>query len=205
MQRKHLGTWTVLGALTLFGVGCNVERTREGRAPDVDVDVDPGRLPRYDVKWADVDVGTREQTITVPVVRVVEETRQITVPYIDVNPPGARDRAERTVTIEVDVPHAGYAVEIAEIRAAHDDLWVVARLTEGDKPAAQVVTRVSDQVIVNVPEDVDVRKVIVGERPSGVFNQQYRFVDSMASLDNMAPKGARVIYRRSNSSQGDSK
>ncbi|MDQ3549026.1 MAG: hypothetical protein M3439_09420 [Chloroflexota bacterium] len=63
----------------------------------------------------------------------------------------------------------------------------------------------SDQVIVNVPEDVDVRKVIVGERPSGVFNQQYRFVDSMASLDNIAPKGARVIYRRSNSSPGDSK
>ncbi len=62
MQRNHLGMWTVLGAVTLFGVGCSVEPTRQGKAPDVDVDLDSGRLPRYDVKWADVDVGTRTST-----------------------------------------------------------------------------------------------------------------------------------------------
>jgi hypothetical protein len=175
---------------------CDVERTSEAAAPDVDVQVDPGRWPRYEVRWADVDVGTTERTVTVPVIRVVEEERQVTVPYIDINPPGAGEREERTISMDVNVPHAGYELVITEVRAAEDDLWVIARLTESSGAAAQVMTRVEDRVVVNVPEDLDVRKVVVGERPPGVYNQQYRFIDSMAALQEELPDGARVIYQR---------
>lgn len=186
--------------LSVALAGCATEQTQEGRAPDVDVDVDPGRLPQYKTNWADVDVGTREHTVTVPVVRVEQETRQVSVPYIDINPPGSGNREERTITMEVDVPNAGYQLQITEVRAASDNLWVIANLTRAaDQASAQVMTRVSDQVIVNAPEDLDVRKVIVGERPDGVYNQQYRFVDSRAALDQQLPKGGRVLYQRGGS------
>ena len=125
-----------------------------------------------------------------------QETRQVSVPYIDINPPGGRNREERTITMEVDVPNAGYQLQIMEVRAASDNLRVIANLTRAaDQPSAQVMTRVSDQVIVNAPEDIDVRKVIVGERPEGAYNQQHRFVDSMAALDQQL-KGGRVLYQR---------
>jgi hypothetical protein len=143
-----------------------------------------------------VDVGTEERSVTVPVVWVTQETREISVPYIDINPPGSSDREERTIALEVDVPHAGYSLEITEVRAAQDDLWVIGRLTATDKPAAQVKTRVMDQVVVRAPEDLDVREVIVGERPDGAYNQQHRFVDSTQALHQMIPSGARVVYRR---------
>jgi hypothetical protein len=94
-------------------------------APDVDVDVDPGRWPQYDVNWADVEVGTSERMVQVPVIRVEREAREIAVPYIDIDVPGAGRR-----------------------------------------------------VVVNVPDDLDTRSVIVGERPDGVENQQHRFVSS---------------------------
>jgi hypothetical protein len=178
------------------GLACSVEQTREPAAPDVDVAVDPGRWPRYDVKWADVDVGTTERTITVPVIRVVEETREVTVPYIDIDPPGETDREERTISMDLNVPHAGYELVISEVRAAEDDLWVISTLVETEGAAAQVVTRVEDRVVVNAPEDLDVRKVVIGERPPGVYNQQYQFFESMAALAEVLPDEARAIYER---------
>ena len=189
------------GAMLLVSgaIGCTAEKTEPGEAPDVDVNVDPGRWPEYNVKWADVDVGTRERTITVPVVQVTQETRQVQVPYIDINPPGARDREERTIQVEVDAPHAGYDLEITEVRASGDDLWVVAQLKEGTAPAARAVTRTSDQVVVNAPANLDVRKVIVGSRPPGGYNEQHRFVDSVEVLNQALPQGTRVIYQRSQS------
>ena len=185
--------------LVAGAAGCSTEQTAPGKAPDVDVDVDPGRWPEYKVNWADVDVGTRERTVTVPVVQVTQETRQVQVPYIDINPPGARDREERTIQVEVDAPHAGYQLQIMEVRASADDLWVIAQLREGSAPAAQAVTRVSDQVVVNAPSNLDVRKVIVGPRPAGGYNEQHRFVDSMEALNQSIPQGSRVLYQRSQS------
>jgi hypothetical protein len=179
--------------LAIAAAGCSAEQTQPAEAPDVDVQ--GGQLPRYDVNWADVDVGTSERTVTVPVVRIERETREITVPFIDVNAPGAGDREERTISMELDVPNAGYQLSIDEVRAAEDDLWVIARLTEAQDPGAQAMTRVSDHVVVNVPEDLDVRKVVVGERPTGVYNQQYQFVESMDALEQRVPQGARVLYR----------
>lgn len=193
MFRVGVLLWAVSGA-----VGCSVEQTREAEAPEVSVDA--GRLPQYDVNWADVDVGTTQRTVTVPVVRVEQETREVTVPHIDINLPGGGAREERTISVEVEVPHAGYVVSIDEVRAANDDLWVIARLAEESRaPAAQAVTRVSDQVVVNAPADLDIREVVLGERPAGTYNMQYRFVDSTATLDQLIPEGARVIYRRQES------
>ena len=187
----------VVVALGTALTACQVEQEQPGRLPDVDVDVDAdaGRWPEYDVAWADVDVGMEQRTVTVPVVSVSQETREVSVPFIDINPPGSREREEQTISMELEVPHAGYQLEIAEVRAARDDLWVIGRLTSsGEGPTAK--TRVMDQVVVRAPEDLDVRKVIVGSRPAGTYNQQYRFVESMSALNQMIPSGARAVYRR---------
>lgn len=53
---------------TLGMAGCDVEKTEEGSLPEVDVK--GGNLPKYDVDTPDVDVGTKEKTITVPDVDV---------------------------------------------------------------------------------------------------------------------------------------
>ena len=194
IRRTSWAAAAALAAVTL--TGCSAEKTEPAEAPDVDVRVEPGEWPDYDVKWADVDVGTREETVTVPVVRVEQEMKQVSVPYIDINPPGARDREERTVQIELDAPHAGYQMQIVEVRASGDDLWVIGELRDSGEQAAQAVTRISDRVVLNAPADLDVRKVIIGERPEGSYNQQHRFVSSTAALDQMIPQGSRVLYTR---------
>ena len=48
---------------------CSVEQTEEGNMPEVEV-TEKGNLPEYDVETADVSVGTKEATVTVPDVDV---------------------------------------------------------------------------------------------------------------------------------------
>jgi hypothetical protein len=112
MQLRHHLCGAACAALVL--TGCSVEREQAAQAPDVDVD--PGRWPEYDVNWADVDVGTEQRTITVPVVRIEREQKQVQVPYIRIAPPGGGQIEERTVSLSVDVPNAGYELQIVEVK-----------------------------------------------------------------------------------------
>lgn len=64
---------------------CTVEKTEEGELPAVDVDVEGGALPAYDVETPEVNVDT--------------ETVPVTVPDVDVEMPDDPDSA---VTEEQD-------------------------------------------------------------------------------------------------------
>ena len=79
-------------AILTLNAGCEVEQTREAKMPDVDVDVDPGQLPAYDVETADVSVVTNDVKVKVPDVDVSMEEKTVTVPDIDVDMPGSDSR-----------------------------------------------------------------------------------------------------------------
>ena len=64
-----------------------VNKTQEGRLPDVDVDVESGQLPKYDIDTPDVDIGTKEVTVKVPDVDVDMEEKTVTVPDVDIEMP----------------------------------------------------------------------------------------------------------------------
>ncbi len=63
---------TILPAAALGLAACDVEQTEEGDMPEVDMQVDGGELPEYDVDTADVDVEMEEETIEVPTLDVEE-------------------------------------------------------------------------------------------------------------------------------------
>ena len=194
--KQWIGIGLIAISAAMVNIGCTAEKTQSAKAPDIDVDLDPGRWPKYNVKWADVDVGTSTKTVTVPKLEWRREQVEVQVPYIDIKGPGAGDREERTVTVELEVPNSGYDLQIREIRAAGDQLWVVSELKSTGNTKGGY-GRVSDQVVVNAPEDLQVRKVIVGQRPEGVYNQQYTFYPDMPSLQQKLPQGGgRVLYQR---------
>ncbi|MEQ9371544.1 MAG: hypothetical protein RIG63_21325 [Coleofasciculus chthonoplastes F3-SA18-01] len=83
-----------LALLLVVSTGCRVEKEQAGEKPDVDVNVDPGKLPEYKVEGPEVDVGTQEKTITVPDVEVTQEEKTITAPDVDIKPPTDEDSPE---------------------------------------------------------------------------------------------------------------
>ena len=70
MNTMHKGFIFAAACLTL--AGCDVDQTKNGALPDVDVDVNAtgGQLPEYNVTTPDVNVGTENKTVQVPTVDV---------------------------------------------------------------------------------------------------------------------------------------
>ena len=192
LRPKHTIPLFILLLLLPMGA-CRVEQEETGSLPDVDVDVEPGSLPEYDVQGPDVNVGVTERTVTVPRVVMVQEEETVDVPYIDVSLPGT-DQVERTITPEVEVPSGGYDLTIQGVYAVEDELWVVSRLEEVDPDAAEATVRVSDRVVLNAP-DMSVRHFIVGERPEGAFNEQYTFINSQEEIAPQLNAG-RQLYNQ---------
>jgi len=191
LSKKALSLSLLLVLLPL--ASCRIEREQAGEPPEIDVSVEPGQLPEYDIQGPDVNVGLAERTVTVPRVVVVEEEETVQVPYIDVDVPGA-DRQERTITAEVQVPSAGYDLNIRDVYVVGDELWVVSRLDEVDPNAPQATTRVADYIAINAPS-FPVRHYIVGDRPSGVFNEQYDFIGDRQQITPQLEAG-RQLYER---------
>lgn len=76
-------------AFPLLVAGCDVEQTRDGELPGLDVDVrgDPGHVPAYDVEGPDVDMSMEESMISVPDVDVDMEEKTVKTPNVDVTLP----------------------------------------------------------------------------------------------------------------------
>ena len=58
----------LIGCISL--AACDVDQTKEGEMPDVDVSANGGQMPEFDVDAAEVKVGTENKTVEVPTVEV---------------------------------------------------------------------------------------------------------------------------------------
>lgn len=187
---------SVLAFVILLAVGCDIDQKKETKLPDLDVevDVDEGQLPTFDVDWADVNVGTRTKTISVPKVVVVMEEVEVEVPYIDVDMPNSGEKEELTLMVQAEVVDVEHKIDIQEIIAAGDNLYVISKLSKMSKTLGGKKLRVSDQVVLNAP-DLNVKHIIVGERPNDVFNEQYKYVKDVSDF-KAGLKNPRVIYKK---------
>ena len=178
--------------LVLPLTSCQVEKEQAARLPEVNIE--PGRLPEYDIKGPDVKVGVTKRTVTVPKVIVVQEQETVEVPYIDVDLPGV-ERKERTITAEIEAPSSGYNLEIQDVYAANNELWVVSRLEEENPNAPKATVRVSDRIVINAP-DIPVRQYIIGERPNGSFNEQYTFINDREQIASQLANGKELYSKK---------
>lgn len=87
---KVIGAVLGVAALAVVAYGAfyflDVEQTQEARMPTVDVEVEGGQAPEFDVDTGSVDVGTTTQTVEVPDVEVTTNEREITLPTLEVEP-----------------------------------------------------------------------------------------------------------------------
>ncbi|MHA6289538.1 hypothetical protein, partial [Maricaulis sp. CAU 1757] len=72
----------------------DVDQTEEGALPDVDVAVEGGNIPEYDVDVGEVVVGTTEEQVEVPDVDVEMEETTVDVPVIGIEEPEADDEED---------------------------------------------------------------------------------------------------------------
>ncbi len=177
---------------------CNVKKEEKGEMPEVDVDVtaNSGELPEYEVNWADINVGTTTKMVSVPKVVIVMEEEEVEVPVIDVEMPDGdtSEMDERTLMVEAEVTDTEHALEIQKIYASNNNLYVVSELKAMDKSIGDKKMRVSDQVVLNAP-DMNVKYIIVGQKPDRVFNTKYNYMNAMNDVESKM-EGYTVIYTK---------
>lgn len=59
-----------LVAICVSMAACKVNKTQEGKLPNVKVSAKAGKLPEYNVQGPKVDVGSKNETVQVPTVKV---------------------------------------------------------------------------------------------------------------------------------------
>jgi hypothetical protein len=188
MKTRLLSIFAIAALLT----SCDIKKTEAGDMPEVDVDVqaESGELPEYDVDWMDVDVATTTRMVEVPKLVVIMEEEEVEVPVLDIDMPG--DKSERTLTVQTEISGKDQELEIQQVRATKNKLYVIATLeNEGMDLKGQTV-RKQDQVVINAP-NLDVEYIIVGVKPERVFNNNNRYFSTMDSLDSDIAD-AKVIY-----------
>ena len=90
MLRKSARRATLVGlplalVATLGLAGCRVQKTEDGKVPEVQVK--EGKLPKYDVETAKVEVKQQPVNVDVPKVEVKKEQVQVNVPKVKVTMP----------------------------------------------------------------------------------------------------------------------
>ncbi len=61
----------VLGIAAILSTSaCDVDQTKEGELPEVEVNASGGQMPEFDVDTPTVNVGTEKKTIEVPTVEI---------------------------------------------------------------------------------------------------------------------------------------
>lgn len=183
-----------LVCVALLMTSCDIKQKKETKLPDLDIDVEAGQLPTFDVDWADVNVGTKTETIAVPKVVIVMEEEEVEVPYIDVDMPNAGEKEERTLSVQAEVEGKAHNIEIVQIWATGKKLYVISELKMTDQDIGDQKMRVSDQVTLNAP-DLDVAYYIIGKRPNRLFNKQYKYLDATSDLKNKLTN-PKVIYSK---------
>lgn len=87
------GIMIALGAVAAVAVALflvwfvDVDQTEEASLPNVDVQVESGNAPEFNVETGDVQVREGEVDVPVPEVDVKVEDETVSVPTIDVDPP----------------------------------------------------------------------------------------------------------------------
>ena len=91
MNRYATALLVTLG-LGALAAGCDIDQTREGEMPEVEVQ--EGQMPEYDVDTAEIETGTEQRRIEVPDVDVETEERTVETPTVDIQMPDEGERQE---------------------------------------------------------------------------------------------------------------
>jgi len=97
-----------IGAIVVAGVAAaglyltDVDQTQEAKLPTIDVQVENGQMPKFDVDVAGVGVSMKETEIEVPKVGVETKTIEVEVP-VDVDA-GMEEETIEVPTINIDRP-----------------------------------------------------------------------------------------------------
>lgn len=98
----------------------------------------------------------------------------------------------REIQISLQAPDAGWSVQIEEVYLMDQEIWVLAQLHRQEGMAAQMITTVSDSVIVEAP-NWPVKVFILGKTWGWENEEPYEFLENDDNFIDWT-RGRKIIY-----------
>ena len=103
---------------------------------------------------------------------------------------------KQSLSIRLDTPDAGWAIEIEQVYRTNESLVVISQLQHSGEMAASVISTVSDNVsIPTTDKTLPVRHYILGKTWTWGTAPDYTFIESMDAFGT-ALNGAELIYEK---------
>ncbi len=188
-------TVMLLATFSFLTFACSVDKEESGEMPEVEMDVEDGNIPEYDVDWANVEVSTREKKVKVPKVIMVMEETEVDIPYINISSPGMDESREKTIKVEVEVSEYKRELDIEEVYMSENNLYVISELEDEGEDLGDNTVRVSDRIIVSLPktEDLNVKHFILGNKPQNNFNSNHNFINNKSQIEQEIKNAKQII------------
>ena len=103
---------------------------------------------------------------------------------------------KQNLSVRLDTPDAGWAIEIEKVYRTSESLVVISQLQHGGEMAAAVISTVSDSVSIPATDDeLSVRHYILGKTWTWGTAPDYSFIESMDAFGT-ALDGAELVYEK---------
>ncbi len=105
---------------------------------------------------------------------------------------------ERKVKVEFDAPATNYRVKIQEVHRVGDQLWVISKVSTAGDFGGSAITRVSDEIEIDAPEELPVIHKVLGKTWNwGKDTKNLQYVAKRAELDKaLKEEMAERIWQR---------
>ena len=103
---------------------------------------------------------------------------------------------QQSVSVRLDTPDAGWAIDIERVYRTSESLIVIAQLKHSGEMAAAVISTVSDSVSIPKADDkLTTRHYILGKTWDWGATPDYTFIQSMDDFGN-ALENAELVYEK---------
>ncbi len=103
---------------------------------------------------------------------------------------------KQTLSVRLDTPDAGWAIEIEQVYRTSESLVVISQLQHSDGMSAAVISTVSDSVSIPATDDaLSVRHYILGKTWAWGAAPDYSFIESMDAFGT-ALDGTELLYEK---------
>ena len=99
---------------------------------------------------------------------------------------------DRTISVEVTAPDSGWSIHIEEVVLQADGLFVVAVLRRGSGAAANVLTKVRDQIEIKAPSGIPLRTFVLGKTWRWSNNENVVYLSDRSLLIEKFKGGQRL-------------
>jgi len=111
---------------------------------------------------------------------------------------------QKNITVSLDAPDTAWSLSIEEVVLFENKIYVLANLNRQPGMAAQMITTVQDNIIVEAPPNAETQIYITGKTWNWQNEGEYHFIASRTEIADQLNAGKKLVIKKEPENAGSS-